>query len=383
MIFLYIMAVTLILNLEVCFSQANDQMIKFGMTTVLSGPNQFLGRSIRDGMLKRFDEANERDEIPGKTIELIVLDDSYDPDEAVKHAETLIDTHKVIALVGNVGTPTAARTEPLANAKSVVFYGAFTGSDILRKTPPNAYTFNFRASYEQEMEVIVDHILAQGISARRIALFLQKDSYGDAGYHAAKKILVERGFEYVDELKTVSYERNTLSVQAAVEELLRSHIEIEAIIIVGAYQASGEFIRLMHRIYPKVRFYNLSFVGAPVLAQVLPKVAKRVYMTQVVPIRGGLPECATSKEKILENFSSNSVQIEGYLAASVLVDTLKKISGSITSKSLKKALEQMGDFNTAILGNLSLSKDDHQVSDCVWLSELIHNKQWVATEKNH
>src|SRR5688500_11999362 len=104
MVLLYMMAIALILELEVCFSQPNNQIIKLGMTQAVSGHKQFHGRSIRDGMLKRFDEANERGEIPGKTIELIVFDDSYDPDEAVKHAKTLIEIHKVIALVGNVGT---------------------------------------------------------------------------------------------------------------------------------------------------------------------------------------------------------------------------------------------------------------------------------------
>ena len=70
------------------------------MTTALSGPNQFLGQSIRKGMLKRLTEATTEMKFPGKTIELIALDDGYDPEEAFKHAQTLIDVHKVNCLSG-------------------------------------------------------------------------------------------------------------------------------------------------------------------------------------------------------------------------------------------------------------------------------------------
>ena len=353
------------------------------MTTALSGPNQFLGQAIRDGMLKRFTEANERDEIPGKTIELIVLDDSYDPDEAFKHAQTLIDVHKVIALVGNVGTPTAARTEPLANEKSVVFYGAFTGADILRQTPPKAYTFNFRPSYDQEMQVIVDHLLAQGVSPRKVAFFLQRDGYGRAGYRAAGKALLARGFEYTHALKTIYYERNTLSIQAGIEELIRAQLDPQAIIIVGSYQASGEFIRIMHRIYPKLLFYNLSFAGAPMLANVLPKIDKRIYMTQVVPVMEAWEAHAAKNQRTFDTSYMDAMQTEGYLSASILMDALKKIHGEINSKNLKQALEQMGEFYLEPLGRLSFAKGDHQASDRVWLAEFNRRRQWVAVEDNN
>ena len=353
------------------------------MTTALSGPNQFLGQAIRDGMLKRFAEANERDEIPGKPIELIALDDGYDPDEAYKHAQTLIDVHKVIALVGNVGTPTAARTEPLANAKSVVFYGAFTGADILRQTPPKAYTFNFRPSYDQEMQVIVDHLLAQGVSPRKVAFFLQHDGYGRAGHRAAGKALLARGFEYTHDLKTIYYARNTLSVQAGIEELIRAQLDPRAIIIVGAYQASGEFIRTMHRIYPNLLFYNLSFAGAPILAKVLPKIDKRIYITQVVPVMEAWEAHAAKQQRTVDASYVDSLQTEGYLSASILLDALKKIDGEINSETLRQSLEQMGEFYLEPLGKLSFAKGDHQASDRIWLAEFNRRGYWVSVEGNH
>ena len=38
---------------------AQSDNIKLGMSTALSGPNQYLGQNMRDGMLRYFSETND------------------------------------------------------------------------------------------------------------------------------------------------------------------------------------------------------------------------------------------------------------------------------------------------------------------------------------
>jgi len=169
------------------FTQAGT--IELGMSTTLSGPNQNLGRAMYQGMQAFFDETNQQGGVNGQLIRFTVLDDGYEPASVLANIKKLIDTHQVIAIVGNVGTPTAAVAAPKANSRGVVFYGAFTGAAILRKTPPEPYVFNFRASYRQEMEVIVRNIIDDGISPHRIAFLLQDDSLGQTGFDMAELAL--------------------------------------------------------------------------------------------------------------------------------------------------------------------------------------------------
>ena len=61
----------------------------------------------------------------------------YEPERATANVGQLIDAG-VLALVGNVGTPTAVAAIPIANDAKTPFYGAFTGAGVLRKTPPDA-----------------------------------------------------------------------------------------------------------------------------------------------------------------------------------------------------------------------------------------------------
>lgn len=355
------------------FTQAGT--IELGMSTTLSGPNQNLGRAMYQGMQAFFDETNQQGGVKGQLIRFTVLDDGYEPTSVLANIKKLIDTHQVIAIVGNVGTPTAAVAAPKANSRGVVFYGAFTGADILRKTPPEPYVFNFRASYRQEMEVMVRNIIDDGISPHRIAFLLQDDSLGQTGFDMAKLALEKSGFQQVDELLVTRYPRNSLSVQDAIVDMIRVKPEPEAIILVGAYQPIAQFIRSSHRIFPNTRFYNLSFSAAPVLAEALGGLYGRIYMAQVVPpvISDAEADAEPAKEQ-------NSIWREGYLAAKVLVAALNRIEGRIDSNSLRTSLETMGDFELEDFGELSFGPGDHQASDHVWLTHLNSAHEWEVVE---
>ncbi len=357
--------------------------IELGMSTTLSGPNQELGRAMYQGMRAYFDETNQQGGVHGQKIRFTVLDDGYEPASVLENIKKLIDQHKVIAIVGNVGTPTAAVAAPKANSRGVVFYGAFTGADILRRTPPDPYIFNFRASYRQEMEMMVRNIIEDGISPRRIAFFLQDDSLGQTGFDMAKAALEKFGFQQTDELLITRYQRNSLSIQNAIVDMIRSKPEPEAIIMVGAYQPIAQFVRFSHRIFPQTRFYNLSFSGAPILADALEGIYGRIYMAQVVPPTTSVPnkdaDADTNTNSETANVQ-NTIWREGYLAAKVLVAALNSIQGEISSLSLKTALEAMGVFDLEDFGTLSFAQDDHQASDHIWLTHLNKMLEWEVVE---
>jgi branched-chain amino acid transport system substrate-binding protein len=358
-----------------------DDTIKLGMSTALSGPNQYLGLAMKAGVLARLSEANCSTAWTqtNPSISLTVLDDSYQPLAAENNTRRLIEEKKVVAMIGNVGTPTARRAWVVANDAQVVFYGAYSGSNILRRKfplPPIPYVFNYRASYEQEMEIIVDAIIRQGIPLKRIGFFLQDDDFGASGFDAAKVALEKRGFRYAQTLARTHYPRNSLSIQPALESFIAAEEKPEAIVIVGGYKPSAEFIRFAHRLLPKTRFYNLSFPGASELSRLLPDIDSRVYITQVIP-----------QATAAEEHHSNEVRREGYLLADTLVQAIEKISadiagrtspGDISSEALKLALEAFEQDINQSQSAASVAPIDHQMMDKVWLAELKKGGQWKS-----
>src|SRR5579859_7297284 len=131
--------------------------IVFGQATALEGPAAELGQGMRDGLAAAFAEANKSGGVKGHKLELLSVDDGYEPTKSIAAAKKLIEEDKVFALVGSVGTPTSAAVQPIAAEAGVPFIGAFTGAEFLRE-PFKPNVLNVRASYFQETETMVEHL---------------------------------------------------------------------------------------------------------------------------------------------------------------------------------------------------------------------------------
>ena len=151
--------------------------ILIGQSAALSGPAEQLGKEMKAGAEAYFDVVNKSGGINGRKIKLISVDDGYEPEKAAANTKKLIEEEKVLALFGYVGTPTSNAALPIFTAAKVPFVGAFTGAQSLRE-PFNRYIFNVRASYFDETEQIVAHLVQQGVT--KIAVFYQNDAYGKA-----------------------------------------------------------------------------------------------------------------------------------------------------------------------------------------------------------
>src|SRR5690349_20846199 len=79
--------------------------IVLGQAAALDGPAAALGTGMRDGLLAAFAAANRNGGVKGHKIELVSVNDGYEPTQSVAVAHQLIDGDKVLALVGSVGTP--------------------------------------------------------------------------------------------------------------------------------------------------------------------------------------------------------------------------------------------------------------------------------------
>ena len=122
--------------------------VVLGMSTVLSGPAADLGKDMRQGVEAGLARANRAGGVNGHPLRLVSLDDGYEPARTAPNLRQLVEKEKVLAVIGNVGTPTAIAALPIAIEQKTLFFAPFTGAGLLRKTPPDRYVFNYRASYD-------------------------------------------------------------------------------------------------------------------------------------------------------------------------------------------------------------------------------------------
>jgi ABC-type branched-subunit amino acid transport system substrate-binding protein len=93
-----------------------------------------------DGAKLYFDAINARGGVNGQRIELISVDDRFDPKVTVEAARELITQQKVVALFLNRGTPHAQALLPLLAEYGVPLVGPSTGAMVLHEPVNPGYS---------------------------------------------------------------------------------------------------------------------------------------------------------------------------------------------------------------------------------------------------
>jgi ABC-type branched-subunit amino acid transport system substrate-binding protein len=344
----------------------------FGMAAPLTGPAKELGRAMKTGVEVAFAAANDAGGVHGRRLQLVALDDGYEPTRTVGVMKELAEQRKVFGFIGNVGTPTAAVAVPYAVEHKMLFFGPFTGAPLLRKDPPDRYVFNYRASYAEETAAMVKHLVdVKRIKPADIAVFAQQDSYGDAGFEGVARAMRRYGRD-ASKIVRVGYQRNTADVTEAVNELSK-HSNLRAVVCVGTYKAAAKLIEKMRDRGSDIVFTNVSFVGSTALAEELaalgPKFAQGAIVTQVVPLPQSSATAVLKYQEALRKYAPGEkpdfVSLEGYLAANLLVEGIKRASALDTEKVID-ALEGIRGFDLGTGAPLSFGMSEHQASHKVW-----------------
>lgn len=352
--------------------------IVFGQAAVLAGPAAALGQGMKTGLNAAFDEANKKGGVHGRKLKLISVDDGYEPEKSIVATKKLIEEDKVFALIGPVGTPTSAATQPIATAAKVPFVGPFTGAGFLRDTKLSN-VINVRASYGAETEAWVRH-LTEDLKIKKIAIFYQDDAFGRAGLAGFQKAMDKRSLKIAAE---GTYERNTVAVKTALLNIKRE--EPEAVVMVGAYKPCAEFIKLSRKVGFNPVFVNISFVGASALAKELGEDGKGVIVSQVVPFPWDasikvIADYHAAIKAADDKAKPEFVSLEGYLVGRLAIAALEKTGANPTREDFLKAIKTTGVFDFGGL-KMTFGATDNEGLDQVFMTVIQADGTFKAVDK--
>ena len=342
----------------------SESRIILGQSAAFTGPAAQLGIQFYQGAKVYFDLVNAQGGVGKRLIEIRNLDDGYEPDRCAENTRKLI-SEDVFALFGYIGTPTSLAALPLATKDKIPFIAPFTGAMALRE-PFHKHVFHVRASYNDETALIVKQLTTLGL--KKIAVFYQNDAYGKAGLDGVTLALSGLGLKPVAQ---ATVERNSVEVTKAVKDLVAAGPD--GVVQIGAYKACAAFIRQARKAGYGGTFFNVSFVGTQALADELGKEGAGVVVSQVMPspysaakaIAREFAEAVKVDGKARGNFSS----MEGFVAAKVFVEGLKRAGSKLSRETLITGLEAIGSQS---LGGFSVTfgPNDHVASKFVELSML-------------
>lgn len=303
--------------------------VLFGQSACFTGPNKRLGLNYRAGLQAAFDEGNGRGGVNGRSLELISLDDAYEPELAARNAERFAEEDEVLAVIGGVGTPTAKRIAPVLRTAEIPFVGPFTGADFLRNARRFPNVINLRAGYLDETRVLVDHILRER-GKSRLGIIYQDDAFGRSVLKNYKSVLDGHG---IPMLGKTAFSRNTHAVHASLFGLAKA--DLDAILIVGTYATNSEIINLAHSLGHEYITANLSFVLSYELKQRVDAPSDRILVTEVMPdandtrraVVRSLHQALQAEEMI------NEVSLEGYILGRFVITVLERMGDELTREN--------------------------------------------------
>ena len=376
----YLIATTFVCLIYLLFFLNNEVVgnkIIIGQSTALTGSAQNLGMEFTKGANAYFKFINDLGGVNGRKIELITIDDSYEPEYAKQNTINLIKNRNVFAMFGEVGTPTSEAVLPIINEYNIPFLTPLSGADSLRND--NKLIVNLRNSYKDETKALVQFLITE-YKIKKIAVFYQDDNYGKSGYEGVKSALKEYNLEIVEEGR---YRRNTLSFHNALLNI--NNANPEAVIIVGTQKASAFFIKEAKKLGLKdAKFCNVSFAGGDTFIKELNGDTNNVIFSQIVPLpwdnsHEGIKEYQEIYSKYNENPNFSFISLEGFLSAKLVVKALQKAGVDLTRKNFLEAFNKL-DKNALAGFEINFSKNNNEALEQIYILDFYNSKYRVLKE---
>ena len=336
--------------------------ILVGQTAGITGIVASGVKETTEGAKLWLDAVNAKGGVNGQKIELVSMDDKFDPKTAAANAKVLIEDKNVAALFLVRGTPHSEAILPLLEQHGVALVGPSTGAMVLHQ-PARKYVFNVRATYQREAEKAVTHLHTLGMS--RIAVVYADDSFGADGLEGARKGFAKAGSE---PLVVIKADRLKPDYNTIIPALTAK--EAQAVVWLASGNAVAEGVKALRAAKSAAQVVTLSNNASSGFIKSLGDAARGVIVTQVFPYERSYAYSfvkeATSLAK-QKNLELTPAMLEGYAAAKVLVEGLRRAGPNPTRQKVVAALENLRNFDIGGL-EISYGPDDRTGLDFADLS---------------
>jgi ABC-type branched-subunit amino acid transport system substrate-binding protein len=403
---------SIVINLSIKSANgfANDiKNIYFGQTIDLDN-NQVASEYFK-GFHLAFQSINRIGGIDGYKINIILLNDKYDKELAVKNAILLTDYYNVLALIGLFGTTTITNViESVVNNKNIPLIAPFSGSTVIKKN----FTKNIiltNGSNNQEFKLLFDLLRKKKI--KNIGIIYQNDDYGYSYLNNfINQIMIFK--EELNILSAASYERNSINLYSTyiklfnlsspyLENYIDKNNKLEAVILFCTETQISNILATLKKINPSLLIYYGFFTGNNKLNyKVVGNNTENVYQSllsyniEKFPIlykkfieeveyynNFGKGDQITNINKIID-FSNTLYQ--GFYSGLLIVEVLKsfKNPGDITREEFINKFYEIKNFNIYGLhiGPFILNKSNNGVNYAS-LNKIINQNLEIISEINN
>ncbi len=330
-----------LMGLVCAMAVARADQVVVGQVAPLSGLDASQGRAYAGGMQLVFAAANKAG-VNGHTFKLIRKDDGGRAEDTVALTRQLLADDKPMVLAGFFGTRnlTDLVATGLLEKEGIALVG-YRVSDIRPETPG---LYSVRAGLKDEITKLVDHLSTIGIN--RLGL-LYEDSPGAPAVVEATEMAAKKGGALV--VAKASYPGGSTKVGAAVKTF--GGAKPQAIIMISTGAAAAAFIENYRGDGGTAQLFCTSGTDVEQLSKRLGEEQMQgVAITQVTPSPYRI------STKLSREFSdavkagntevpASYAMMEGYIAAKVIVEAVRRHGGKPSRSAITAALDDMDSFD--------------------------------------
>jgi branched-chain amino acid transport system substrate-binding protein len=293
-----------------------------------------------EGLLACFEVVNRHGGVHGRKLEVVRLEDRYDPAQAVHNVRRLASDGEVFGLACIGGAAVTEAMLPVLEECELPTVGTFTGSERVRRY--SRFLFHTRSGYATEVNKCVQHLGSAGV--RRVALVYPDNEFGHGVSALARDGAARCGVELA---ATVMHPAQQWDAGAIANEIASAHPQ--AVLLYTAPQTAAD-VAVAYRAtqahgLPGV--WVLSVTSAAKLQELLGAEARRIAVTQVMPSPNSLSSRLAQAHRAAMQESGRTglsyESVEGYLTGRVIVEGLTRAGRQLTRSGYIAALEGMAD----------------------------------------
>jgi signal transduction histidine kinase/ABC-type branched-subunit amino acid transport system substrate-binding protein len=335
------------------------------------------GRPALGGLRACLEKVNAQGGVHGRRLELVALDDEFDPARTVLAAQRLVEEENVFCLVAPLGTPTNKAVLHYLEQTGIPVVAPLSGSSLL-SIPPKRNYFALQVNYVVEGTLLARYAV-EALDAGRVAIFHSDDDFGQEG---ARAFVAELASHHIRPVQIELGWREPLAAGVIIERLraaapdtvlLYTYLDQAAALLQEAERQNFHPRWLGSYVLWDPTLFNLAgaqavegmIVGQPYLDPLGSDAVAASY-------RGDLAQYAP-------DVWPGGFSASGYTAACLAVEGLQRAGHALTRDNFIAALESLDNWSGGLVTGISYKPRDRRGAKRLSLARAT-NGQWV-TEK--
>lgn len=328
-------------------SAAAPVRAKIGVISIITGQGAGYGEAITNGIKLARDEVNAKGEV---NIELKIEDSSAKQEQALAAAQKLINSEKVVAILGPTLSNEMKVVGPEANASGVPIMGTSTTAKGI--TQIGKFVFRNSLPESQAIPASIGKAVKK-YNIRKVALFYGNDDvFTKSGFDTMKEVSEKLKLQI---LTVQEFQKGQADYKAQLTKI--ASLKPDAVFCSALYEEGGVILSQARKMGLNVPFVGGNGFNSPKVIDIAKDAAEGLIVATPWFADRNDPKVKAFVAKYEKAYGKKPDQFaaQAYDALYIMADALKK-AGKADRAGLRDALASTKDFQ-GVLGTFSFDAE--------------------------